>query len=53
MRTVGREVTCELCQQTPSHASIGTFRLSLSDDAAPLGYDLFAFPTSCSALSRS
>jgi hypothetical protein len=25
------------------HAGVATFRLSLSDEAAPLGYDLFAF----------
>ena len=27
----------------PSDAGIATFRLSLSHDAAPLGYDLLAF----------
>ena len=42
-RTVGRKVPLERFKQMPSHAGIATFGLSLSHDAAPLGYDLLAF----------
>ena len=53
MRTVGRKVSLERFKQMPSYASIATFRLSLSDDAAPLGYELFACRNLLLALAKS